>query len=61
VTPVLALGTRWRDDQMATLHNLSAEPAKVRLPDDPDEAAAAFEYWKVHREDIDWRVPTRLN
>ena len=23
--------------------------------------AAAFEYWKVHREDIDWRVPTRLN
>jgi hypothetical protein len=23
---------------MVTLHNLSAEPAKVRLPDDPDEA-----------------------
>ena len=38
MTPVLALGTRWRDDQMVTLHNLSAEPAKVRLPDDPDEA-----------------------
>ena len=23
---------------MITLHNLSAEPAKVHLPDDPDEA-----------------------
>ena len=46
---------------MATLHNLSAEPAKVRLPDDLDEAAVAFEYWKVHREDIDWRVPARLD
>jgi hypothetical protein len=22
---------------------------------------AAIEYWKVHREDIDWRVPTRLD
>ena len=22
---------------------------------------AAFESWKVHREDIDWRVPTRLD
>jgi hypothetical protein len=22
--------------------------------------AAAIDYWKVHREDIDWRVPTRL-
>ena len=22
--------------------------------------AASFEYWKVHREEIDWRVPTRL-
>ena len=21
----------------------------------------AIEYWKVHREDIDWRVPTRLD
>jgi len=21
----------------------------------------AIEYWKVHKEDIDWRVPTRLN
>ena len=36
---VLAIETRWRDDQMITLHNLSAEPAKVHLPDDPDEAA----------------------
>jgi hypothetical protein len=23
--------------------------------------APAIEYWKVHQEDIDWRVPTRLN
>jgi maltose alpha-D-glucosyltransferase / alpha-amylase len=35
---VLAIETRWRDDKMVTLHNLSAEPAKVCLPDDPDEA-----------------------
>jgi hypothetical protein len=21
----------------------------------------AIEYWKVHAEDIDWRVPTRLD
>ena len=31
---VLAIETRWRDDQMITLHNLSGEPAKVHLPDD---------------------------
>ena len=36
---VLAIETRWRDDQMVTLHNLSAEPVKVRLPDDLDEPA----------------------
>jgi maltose alpha-D-glucosyltransferase/alpha-amylase len=35
---VLAIETRWRDDQMITLHNLSAEPAKVHLPDNPDKA-----------------------
>jgi hypothetical protein len=35
---VLAIETRWREHQMNTLHNLSAEPAKVHLPDDPDEA-----------------------
>ena len=23
--------------------------------------APAIEYWKVHKEDIDWRVPTRLD
>ena len=34
---VLAIETRWRDDRTVTLHNLSAEPAKVRLPDDTDE------------------------
>jgi maltose alpha-D-glucosyltransferase/alpha-amylase len=35
---VLAIETRWRDHQMITLHNLSAEPAQVHLPDHPDEA-----------------------
>jgi maltose alpha-D-glucosyltransferase/alpha-amylase len=34
---VLAIETRWRDDQMVTLHNLSAEPVKVRLPGDLDQ------------------------
>jgi glycosidase len=34
---VLAIETRWRDDRTVTLHNLSAEPAKVRLPDDAEE------------------------
>jgi maltose alpha-D-glucosyltransferase/alpha-amylase len=33
---VLVIETRWRDDRTVTLHNLSAEPAKVRLPDDAD-------------------------
>jgi maltose alpha-D-glucosyltransferase/alpha-amylase len=36
---VLALETRWREDLTITLHNLSAEPVKVRLPGDLDEAA----------------------
>jgi len=36
---VLAIETRWRDGQMVTLHNVPAEPVKVRLPDDQDEAA----------------------
>ena len=31
---VLAIETRWRDGCVVTLHNLSAEPARVRLPDD---------------------------
>jgi maltose alpha-D-glucosyltransferase / alpha-amylase len=31
---VLAIETRWRDGCVVTLHNLSAEPAQVRLPDD---------------------------
>jgi glycosidase len=34
---VLAIETRWRDHLTVTLHNLSAEPAKVRLPDDTEE------------------------
>jgi maltose alpha-D-glucosyltransferase/alpha-amylase len=34
---VLAIETRWRDDRTVTLHNLSAEPAKVRLPDGAEE------------------------
>ena len=33
---VLAIETRWREYQAVTLHNLSAEPAKIRLPDDAD-------------------------
>ena len=31
---VLAIETRWRDGCVVTLHNLSAEPTQVRLPDD---------------------------
>ncbi len=31
---VLAIETRWRDGCVVTLHNLSAEPARVRLPGD---------------------------
>jgi len=34
---VLAIETRWRDDRTVTLHNLSAEPVKVRLPDGAEE------------------------
>jgi maltose alpha-D-glucosyltransferase / alpha-amylase len=34
---VLAIETRWRDHRTVTLHNLSAEPAKVRLPDGAEE------------------------
>ena len=33
---VLALESRWRDGCVVTLHNLSAEPATARLPDDLD-------------------------
>src|SRR5512142_615476 len=36
---VLAIETRWRDDQMVTLHNLSAEPVRVRLPGDLEQPA----------------------
>jgi maltose alpha-D-glucosyltransferase/alpha-amylase len=35
---VLAIETRWREDQTVTLHNLSDEPVKVRLPGDVDES-----------------------
>ena len=38
---VLAIDTRWRDGRMVTLHNLSAEPATVHLPDDLDERGAS--------------------
>jgi maltose alpha-D-glucosyltransferase / alpha-amylase len=34
---VLGLEVRWREHRMITLHNLSADPVKVRLPDDRDE------------------------
>jgi hypothetical protein len=36
---VLAIETRWREYRAVTLHDLSAEPAKVRLPDDADGPA----------------------
>jgi maltose alpha-D-glucosyltransferase/alpha-amylase len=38
---VLAIEARWRDGRVVTFHNLSAEPAAVRLPDDLDERAQA--------------------
>jgi len=44
---VLAIETRWRDDQMVTLHNLSAEPAKLRLPGDLEQAAAGMRLRQV--------------
>jgi maltose alpha-D-glucosyltransferase/alpha-amylase len=33
---VLAIETRWREYQTVTMHNLSAEPVTIRLPDDAD-------------------------
>jgi maltose alpha-D-glucosyltransferase/alpha-amylase len=36
---VLGIETRWHEHRMITLHNLSADPVKVRLPEDGDEAA----------------------
>jgi maltose alpha-D-glucosyltransferase/alpha-amylase len=38
---VLAIEARWRDGRVVTLHNLSAEPATVTLPDDLDDQAQA--------------------
>jgi len=40
---VLAIETRWRDGCVVTLHNLSAEPATVRLPGDLGDRAHAGE------------------
>ena len=40
---VLAIETCWRDGCVVTLHNLSAEPARVRLPDDLGGAQARGE------------------
>jgi maltose alpha-D-glucosyltransferase / alpha-amylase len=34
---VLGIETRWHEHRMITLHNLSADPVKVRLPEDQDE------------------------
>jgi maltose alpha-D-glucosyltransferase/alpha-amylase len=34
---VLGIETRWREHRMITLHNLSADQVKVRLPEDQDE------------------------
>jgi len=38
---VLAIEACWRDGRVVTLHNLSAEPATVHLPDDLAEPAQA--------------------
>jgi maltose alpha-D-glucosyltransferase/alpha-amylase len=35
---VLVLGYRWREGRVVTLHNLSADEVRVRLPDDLDLA-----------------------
>ncbi|MEV5751618.1 alpha-amylase family protein [Actinoallomurus sp. NPDC052308] len=35
-TRVLGLAYRWRDGRVVTLHNVSADPVRVRLPDDLD-------------------------
>jgi hypothetical protein len=37
----LAIEACWRDGRVVTLHNLSAEPATVLLPDDLGERAQA--------------------
>jgi maltose alpha-D-glucosyltransferase / alpha-amylase len=37
---VLAIETRWREHRTVTLHNLSAEQAEIRLPDDAGGPAA---------------------
>jgi len=36
---VLAIETRWHEHRMITLHNLSADPVKVRLPAGADDPA----------------------
>jgi maltose alpha-D-glucosyltransferase/alpha-amylase len=38
---VLVIETRWRDARMITLHNLSADPATIRLPGDLDDLTQA--------------------
>ena len=38
---MLAIEACWRDGRVVTLHNLSAEPATVHLPDDLAEWAQA--------------------
>jgi maltose alpha-D-glucosyltransferase/alpha-amylase len=35
-TRVLGLAYQWRDGRVVTLHNLSADPVRVRMPDDLD-------------------------
>jgi maltose alpha-D-glucosyltransferase / alpha-amylase len=44
---VLVIDTRWRDGRVVTLHNLSAEPATVRLPANLDGQAPAGEVRQV--------------
>jgi maltose alpha-D-glucosyltransferase / alpha-amylase len=44
---VLAIEACWRDGRVVTLHNLSAEPAAVHLPDYLAESAQASEVRQV--------------
>jgi maltose alpha-D-glucosyltransferase/alpha-amylase len=48
---VLAIEARWRDGCVVTLHNLSAEPATVRLPDDVTVPARSEDVVEVLSDD----------
>jgi maltose alpha-D-glucosyltransferase / alpha-amylase len=44
---VLVIETRWRDGRMVTLHNLSADPVRLRLTDDLEDLARADQVRQV--------------